>query len=206
VNLLVQKKCSKCGSTYSATADTSDYCEECKNTEQPPADNPKFTVEDIIGESKYASTQCRICGKTPGWFYRNSSIAFRSYRMCEACFSRYVNYLKSPNVKSCNKCGYFEDIQEDEENPYSLISYFTSHNVTFKCKKFGFEILPKQILLAQKCAGFITKQKYAEKCLNGQINPIVQNIVICQYCKYPYDLFESTKCPHCGGSTKIPTA
>ena len=68
------------------------------------------------------------------------------------------------------------------------------------------EIISKKMLLAQKCAAFITKQKYAEKCLNGEINPTAQNLVICNYCVSPYDLFKSTKCPHCGGSAKIPTA
>lgn len=204
MKILVQKKCKKHGSTYSPTPDTIDYCEECRNIEQSPENNPKFTVEDIIDESKYSPTQCRICGKTQGLVARNS-LSFRSYRMCDKCFTKYVNYLKSPNVKSCNKCGYFEKcIQEDEENTDSLLAYFDSPNMAFTCRKFGFEIIPKKLLLAQECAGFITKKKYAEKCLNGEITPTTQNIVICEYCKFPYDLFESTRCPHCGGSAKIP--
>jgi hypothetical protein len=206
VKLLVQKKCKKCRSTYSAAPDSSDYCEECRNTEQPPANNPEFTVEDIIGESKYLLPQCRRCGKTQGWVARNS-LSFRFYRMCDTCFAKYVNYLKSPNVRSCDKCGFFEkSIREDEENTDSLLAYFDSPNMTFKCRKFGFEIIPKKLLLAQECAGFITKQKYAEKCLNGEINPTARNIVICEYCKSSYDLFKSTRCPYCGGSAKIPTA
>ena len=185
---MIKKNCNKCGSTDSCTTD-----------------KPKFTVEDVIGESKYSSTRCRRCGKTQGWVARNS-LSFRHYRMCDICFTNYVNYLNSPHVKSCDKCGYFEKtIDEDEENRDSLITYYNPPTMAFKCRKFGFEIIPKNLLLAQKCAGFITKNEYAEKCLAGEIKPKAQNLVVCEYCKSSYDLLKSTRCPYCGGSAKIPT-
>jgi hypothetical protein len=190
VKLLTKKNGNKCESTNSSIAN---------------AGKPKFTVEDVIGKSKYSSTRCRRCGKTQGWVARNS-LSFRHYGMCDVCFDNYVNYLNSPRVKSCDKCGYFEKNIQEEENNNSLLTYFDPPDVTFKCRKFGFEIIPKKLLTAQKCSGFITKKEYAEKCLTGEINPKAQNLVVCEYCKSPYDLFKYTRCPHCGGSAKIPTA
>lgn len=70
-----------------------------------------------------AMNNCAKCGKDLGWSERRS-LWYQSYKICKSCYFQYRNDLKNSEVKTCNKCGYFEEVRHERGGVDSLGSYF----------------------------------------------------------------------------------
>ena len=128
-----------------------------------------------------AMNNCTKCGKKLGWLERHS-LWYQSYKMCNSCYLQYCNDLerdfKNPEVKTCNKCGYFEEVRHERGGVDDLGTYFDESYSTFKCRKFNFDLDEMKYYLAQKCSSYISKEEYEEKCLRGEMEKERVQIVL----------------------------
>jgi hypothetical protein len=137
-------------------------------------------IKELSGKAA-SMNKCAKCGKKLGWFERHS-LWYQSYKMCNSCYFQYINQLendsKNPEVKTCNKCGYFEEVRHERGGVDDLGTYFDESYSTFKCRKFNFDLDGMKYYLAQKCSSYISKEEYEEKCLTGRMEKEHVQIVL----------------------------
>lgn len=115
--------------------------------------------------------------------------------------------------KTCNKCGYFEEVRHDIGGVDRSGDVIDGSYSTYKCSKFGLDLDEQKYVIGQRCSSYIPKEDYEQKCLSGEMDKdkAKENVQIVFDFSSLKDEFvkggivmTTCKCPNCNAMVDIP--
>lgn len=127
---------------------------------------------------------CPACGKkigflsrTEAWKTKKAHPAWLGLFLHADCWSQETLKIGAEDDHSgklCANCGYFNEIIHDRAGVNGEgISVSCS---TYKCRKFSLDLEEDDDIVAEKCASYIHRKEYVEKCLSGEMEKAQHNL------------------------------
>lgn len=183
-----------------------------KNKKEFPEYKGKKLCQSCVLTLFNAGYTCKYCGKRyVGFHHCKERDQYLKHLKEERkqYFKKLYADLNNPDVKTCNKCAYFEEVIHERGGVDDLGVYIDESYSTFKCKKFDFDLDETKYYYAQRCSSYITKKEYEEKCLSGEIEKENAKIIL-DFSSLKEVLIKggivmsAYNCPKCNATLDIP--